>query len=279
MLVLSFDVGIKNLSYCLLNSDGEQIIKWELVTLEINSRDKDKICLNLINKLDSIPDLLTADRVLIEKQPSFNPTMRIIAGCLQTYFLIRGVIDGNSIKRVIIYSPTHKLKCYTGPPFEVKGSTKYARTKKTGILHCEYIISNNVMNASWVEFFKKCKKKDDLADSFLQGLSYIRFVDESGKSGVKPRRPTVKQISKNNYSKANLKYMLGEKFREFNARSTIDKFFGSTEEKNWSVIQKNFSEYLEKDPSFKKTFYYRHYSTIEELVKDLQENSIKDVEN
>ena len=65
-------------------------------------------------------------------------TCRIIAGCLQTYFYIRGVVDKKDtpIKSVEFFSPKHKLKCYTGPQLtiESKAKSKYTQTKKMGIL-------------------------------------------------------------------------------------------------------------------------------------------------
>ena len=122
MKILSFDVGIINLAYCIISD--EKIIHWEIITLtdgneklkfnaKINSSGIADLYINLIKQLDLRPHLLDVDIVLIEKQPSFNPKMRIIAGCLQTYFYIRGVVDRleNKINSVEFFSPKNKLKC------------------------------------------------------------------------------------------------------------------------------------------------------------------------
>ena len=37
-----------------------------------------------------------------------------------------------------------------------------------------FIISKNNLLVEWVEKFNKHKKKDDLADSYLQGLWYLK---------------------------------------------------------------------------------------------------------
>ena len=47
----------------------------------------------------------------------------------------------------------------------------YAERKKAGIQKCLGMIMENY--TSWVDFFEKHKKKDDLADCFLQGMWYI----------------------------------------------------------------------------------------------------------
>lgn len=86
MRVLSFDVGIVNLAYCLFDTSSLKILYWEVIKLE-NIKDHSKLHVNLITELDNRKYLLeNTDVVLIEKQPSFNPKMRIIASCLQSYF-------------------------------------------------------------------------------------------------------------------------------------------------------------------------------------------------
>ena len=128
MKILSFDVGIINLAYCIFDSETNKIIHWEIINNEIGGKFNAKISnsgvsdlyIHLIKNLDQRPHLLDVDIVLIEKQPSFNPKMRIIAGCLQTYFYIRGVVDRTpSIKSVEFFSPKNKLNCYTGPELDI----------------------------------------------------------------------------------------------------------------------------------------------------------------
>ena len=40
VLILSFDVGIVNLAYCIFNTTTLKIVKWEIIKLE-NIKDKD----------------------------------------------------------------------------------------------------------------------------------------------------------------------------------------------------------------------------------------------
>jgi hypothetical protein len=178
MKILSFDVGIVNLAYCIVESAPvEKILHWEVISLE-NTTDHAKLYTNLIKALDSREHLLdNIHTVLIEKQPAFNPKMRIIAGCLQTYFYIRGVVDSETIKKIIFYSPKHKIKCESDySEFEVTGKSKYQRTKKLGILICRKKLDDH---PDWVSFFETHKKKDDLADCYLQAASYLGMSDKS----------------------------------------------------------------------------------------------------
>ena len=49
--------------------------------------------------------------------------------------------------------------------------SSYQNAKKTAILVCEDIICKDFIKN--IDIFKNSKKKDDLSDSFLQGLQYL----------------------------------------------------------------------------------------------------------
>ena len=53
---------------------------------------------------------------------------------------------------------------------ELKKTKSYATNKKLSILYCQKLIEKNI---SYLKFFDENKKKDDLADSFLQGYYFI----------------------------------------------------------------------------------------------------------
>ena len=169
MKILSFDVGIINLAYCIIESENEpKIIHWEIITINesgknftahISSSGVSELYINLIKQLDLREHLLNVDIVLIEKQPSFNPKMRIIAGCLQTYFYIRGVVDRNIIKSVEFFSPKNKLKCYTGPQLVIDSKSKYTRTKKMGVFIAESKLNEYHESFENKELFRNTKKK------------------------------------------------------------------------------------------------------------------------
>jgi len=222
MKILSFDVGIVNLAYCIIetNENSPKILNWEIIelskkgstfTAHIASSGVAELYLTLINQLDQRPFLKEVDVVLIEKQPSFNPKMRIIAGCLQTYFYIRGVVDKleAKIRSVEFFSPKHKLKCYDGPELDISSKNgkivkgKYAQTKKMGIAIARSKLEE-YSEIDKIPFFENHKKKDDLSDCYLQALTYILFKENSNRSS------TQKKLKPKKESKANLKKELKE---------------------------------------------------------------------
>ena len=52
--------------------------------------------------------------------------------------------------------------------------TTYIERKKMGIDVTKNILNEKKILTKWIEYFDKHKKKDDLADSFLQALWYIK---------------------------------------------------------------------------------------------------------
>jgi hypothetical protein len=141
----------------------------------------DLLKLNMVSILDKL-DLLDVDHVVIENQPSLkNPKMKGIADNLYTYFLIRGIIDKKTIQKVTFFSPSNKLKTNIDDHLNksntdtllenTNNSTeKYKMTKQLGIQYCLKLLEGQT---NWITFLNSHKKKDDLADSFLQGINYI----------------------------------------------------------------------------------------------------------
>jgi len=236
MKILSWDVGIYNLSYCILEKNEEtkeiKIIDWDIVNLVDNEemkKNRNLIFENIPRKLYEKPQLLDVDIVVIENQPSLkNPQMKSIQMILYSYFLILGKVIGNGdksdgyIQSIDFCSASNKLKVYDGPEIileekpkrvskakpkkdipeivnneenigeikievgkveEIKiedknegkkkkgSSVKYADKKRLAIEHSKYYLKQN---PEFIDFFNEHKKKDDLADSFLQGLYYIK---------------------------------------------------------------------------------------------------------
>jgi hypothetical protein len=223
MRILSWDVGIYNLSYCILekkdNENEVKIIDWDIVNLVDNEelkKNRNLLFENIPRKLHEKPQLLDVDIVVIENQPSLkNPQMKSIQMILYSYFLILGKVIGNGekstsyIDKIDFCSASNKLKIYDGPPIileekksrvskkkdkviseeviieeknnneikptenKKKGSAiKYGDKKKLAIEHAKYFLKDN---PTYVDFFMNHKKKDDLSDSFLQGLYYIKM--------------------------------------------------------------------------------------------------------
>ena len=147
----------------------------------VGSMDIDVLKVELIKKLEERNDFLNVDSILIENQPSMkNPKMKAISSTLYDYFLIRGIFDKERLQSKISYvkfmSPSNKLKLADDSDskklIKVKGNDakSYKLTKSLSVKYCKDLISKY---DNWVNVFDQHKKKDDLADCFLQGLYYI----------------------------------------------------------------------------------------------------------
>lgn len=175
MKLISFDIGIKNLSYCILD-ENYKIYDWNIVNLceDLDiKKDKYKIFENIPKKLDEY-DLLDVNVVLLENQPCLkNPVMKTIQIIIYTYFVINGLHNEQSnIEKILFISAKNKLKFYDGPEVECKLKNKYSKTKFLGKEYTKYYL-NLQNNQEKLDYFNSHKKKDDLSDCFLQGMSYF----------------------------------------------------------------------------------------------------------
>ena len=216
---LSFDVRIKNLSYCRLGANKE-IIQWGISNLnedpicDVTLRKKCekqtsyiitgdstvKYCctahskkfkkkkkLNSSNDIFSISqlcvtklrelDLNGIQYVLIENQPALkNPIMKSIQMIIYTFFIIDGVMNKDStINQIHMVNARNKLKVYKGPavncPYVNEKKNKYKINKFLSIAYTKKMIENEKEDIQ--DLFNKSKKKDDLADAYLQGIYWI----------------------------------------------------------------------------------------------------------
>lgn len=129
----------------------------DISLVEIGSRlvlafDKVKHMMNLRNTT-----------VLIENQISpLANRMKTIQGMITQYFIMNLVHD------VIFVSSINKLKDF------VQDSGDYSSRKKKGVSICKDIVMTNDSFSNKADVLEISKKKDDMADSFLQGLWYLR---------------------------------------------------------------------------------------------------------
>ena len=112
---------------------------------------------DIVNSLNNRNEWWTStDLVVVENQK--DRRMFAVQAMIHMYFAVKGF----KVKGV---SAIHKLNNILTLE-DATGS--YRGRKKTGILHCEQL-----MPACQKAYFKTHKKKDDLADSFLQGLWFL----------------------------------------------------------------------------------------------------------
>jgi len=108
---------------------------------------------------------VTIDRVIIENQ--IGPLalrMKTLQGMIMQHFIEK---ECPIIEEI---SAANKLKDYL-----TKKKTKYAERKKLGIQVTQDILKKSNVLYDWIPVFFEHKKKDDLADSFLQGIWYIKY--------------------------------------------------------------------------------------------------------
>ncbi len=260
--VLSFDVGIKNLAYCLIEftpnvdlsfNKTYSIKKWGIINMMADLEEaalkceyikkggvkcnkpatsfickdgenigtcSNKTCLKniqdkytgfelkkakklltkqmslfglgtkVIEELDKNPEFLEADEVVIENQPVLkNPTMKSVQMFIYTYFIMKNKTKVKKLEGINLFSAKNKLNIYDGPELDIKKSSEYATRKAQSVEYTKYFLKDNEEKRKW---FIDHKKKDDLGDCFLQGLTYY----SKSKYMKKPKTPKATKTKK-----------------------------------------------------------------------------------
>lgn len=171
-----------NLEYCTIHS--KQVEK-KIQMAEINPKKFNifDLKLNIIKHLDKYVDFMTVDLVLIESQPvRVNPIMKMAADSLYFYFMLRGIYDkhnNSTIKDVKYMIASNKMKLikeYQDELKKCKETQKYKLRKTMSKEYCGKYLQE-LKDDKYIKFYENNKKKqDDLSDSFLQCVYYIKFV-------------------------------------------------------------------------------------------------------
>jgi hypothetical protein len=188
MIYVSFDIGLKNLAFCILRYENEMltIIDWGIIVLAESKKQVkgvENISNNLflelddlIGKLESI-NIHKVDYVIIENQPSnLNGIMKTIQYLIFSYFKLLKHWD-QKVEDVILINPSLKLQYHNYEPAskqiteKLSKREKYKYNKSDAIEICKHYIQND---NRLCDFFALNKKKDDLADTCLQVVSYVR---------------------------------------------------------------------------------------------------------
>ncbi len=140
----------------------------ELIKTSASDVDLITIGKNIKLKFDNLfSEELIIDHVIIENQISpIANRMKTIQGQIVQYFIMSGI----DVKNIEFISASNKLK-----EFENDEKSEYKDRKKLGIIKTQEILqNNNNFSNSMLNYFNTHKKKDDLADSFLQGVWFIK---------------------------------------------------------------------------------------------------------
>jgi len=130
-----------------------------------------------MNEVENIQEITT---VVIENQISpIANRMKTIQGMLAQYFIMT-----NENADIYFISSANKLKQFEIPKPTIltdensvneihKVNPNYKAHKKDGVHYCLEVLNANPSISSWKSSLDT-KKKDDLADAFLQGIWYLR---------------------------------------------------------------------------------------------------------
>ena len=212
-------VDSKNITYCGQHAKKvHQTLTNEMKIVKIkkksvSSLDFDDTRLKLVMELEKRKHLLEANVVVIENQPSFkNPRMKSISGIIYDYFMIRGLVDKaitkSTITKVKFMSPSNKIKLASdGETQQIvklkadsEDSKAYKLTKSLAVKYTQEMVKHLPF---WLNDFNSHKKKDDLADAFLQGAYYYEMNINTDKDNVYKKKTKVEKTVENNNDKDN----------------------------------------------------------------------------
>ena len=189
-------IAICNSHMLLINNDIKKLKKNDLIEILNNfyikqcfipiniKKGKNANEVDLINigkvmkqKMNELQDIDTITHVIIENQISpIANRMKTIQGMLAQYFIMI-----NDDIHIDFVSSSHKLKQFKDYPIQntIQTNNKdinnpnYKAHKNDGVDYCKKILERNVYLNHWKESLNT-RKKDDLADSFLQGIWYFK---------------------------------------------------------------------------------------------------------
>ena len=136
---------------------------------------------NLHQQLSQNPFVKTVTHVVIENQISpIANRMKTIQGMLAQIFIfydipvIEFVSSSNKLKDFVKASieTNHDGKGDGKQDVKKEGKGVYKQHKSDAIVFCKQFLAQ-YFETKWMEYFQNHGKKDDLADSFLQGIWYI----------------------------------------------------------------------------------------------------------
>jgi len=170
MAILSFDIGIRNLAYCILD-EQQHIQDWKVLSLSHRKRIQyDILCESVVQTLNQI-DLtqFNIQQVVLERQ--MTAKMRVVCAMIQTYYVVKGI-------PTVLFSPVHKLQSLPINeqdaqlvPIRAKKNT-YGYRKNLSKQFCKILLERNHEKNEMIDLYMKSTKKDDLSDSYLQGLAF-----------------------------------------------------------------------------------------------------------
>ena len=185
----SYDIEDK--SYCETHFKGKCNYK-KFIQATATQKPMQILTMSLYNILDSKPEILDVDEILIENQPSLiNPSMKTIAALLFGYFITRGLLEKEKTKSKILnvrfISPTNKLKIDNESILDQKqdkeqgNKTVKSDKKKNKLKIDNELIPDQEQDNNKIIKSDKKKNKDEYVMTKSMGIKYCKaLLEESG---------------------------------------------------------------------------------------------------
>jgi hypothetical protein len=190
--LISFDIGTRNLAYCVLSYDDASsaatILEWGVADVHGGAGNgaMDRMTESVLELLESLTTSYVSAasatspvRVLIENQPSMkNPSMKTVQIVIYSYFrLTRRVMSLDDHLSTTFVSPTAKLRCAVArsvlPQAEATPASQraaYASRKRQALLAARAWLPET---HAWRAHLDAHAKRDDLCDCLLQALAVV----------------------------------------------------------------------------------------------------------
>ena len=179
--IISFDIGIRNFAYCIIQHTNNKTEIQYIDNLDLLCRknDSQKIIDRTIDILDDIfqtkLDLNDSIIVLIESQ--MTSCMRAIQTVINVFFKLNARYQSLDIKTRYL-SPKHKLNLidkfkneYDRP--SQTASNQYKQNKLDSVLFGEWLLTHKYINDPILKKIKTFKKQDDLWDTLNMCIYYV----------------------------------------------------------------------------------------------------------
>ena len=121
------------------------------------------------------------------------------------------------------------MVCSKIPDVVGAGKAQYRKRKQTSIDRCkEFLETGPEGNRHWLETFKKSKKKDDLADTVMQALSFNRAIVSKEQPQATEKKKIVAR--KPNENQKNTKYSRQELEKNKRFMKDLNRYFRDYED-------------------------------------------------